>query len=36
MRDVTQRVMRTVLRVALLVAVILGNGYLVYEFFFRA
>jgi hypothetical protein len=31
-----QPVIRTILRVALLAAVILGIGYLAYEFFFRA
>jgi hypothetical protein len=35
-KDVTQPVVRTILRVALLAAVILGTGYLVYEFFLRA
>jgi len=34
-KGVTQPVIRTILRVALLAAVILGIGYLVYEFFFR-
>jgi hypothetical protein len=32
----TQPVMRGILRVVLLAAVILGIGYLVFEFFFRA